>query len=65
METLKIYKVEFPMCSHPEMIPTQWNQSKSKPCRTIGSCPIHNYICPICGYGRGQYSNCNCEERRY
>lgn len=61
----KKYKVEFPMCGHPELIPTQWNQPRPEPTRTIGDCPIHDYICPICGYGKGQSPRCECPERRY
>ena len=54
MEKTK-YQVEFPMCGHPELLPTRWNQPRPEPARTIGSCPVHNHTCPICGFGRGQY----------
>lgn len=40
------------LCNHPEMIPTQWNQSKPEPVEMIGPCE-HNMICPICGWGWG------------
>ncbi len=62
MEKSSSWKPEdFPMCGHPELFPTQWNQSKPEPCRTIGSCPNHNYTCPVCGWGVGQYPSCNCQ----
>jgi hypothetical protein len=65
MEAKKDYKIEFCMCGHPELIPTQWNQPKPEPCQTIGSCPTHDYTCPICGFGVGCVPPCNCEERRF
>ena len=51
---------EFPLCYHPELYPSQWEQKKPKPCRTVGSCPVHNYICPICGLGVDSYPECEC-----
>ena len=62
MSELKIekeYKVEFPICWHPESIPAPG------PGQMIGECPIHNATCPICGYGWGQDPSCDCPERRY
>src|SRR5438132_4117810 len=50
---------EFPMCGHPE-----WPAyPKPTPCRTVGSCPDHSYICPVCGFGRGQMPACVCTRR--
>jgi rubrerythrin len=54
------YKVEFPMCRHLEY----WAGEKPKLARTIGVCPIHHYICPVCGFGVTQLPDCNCPERR-
>ena len=64
MKDKKKHKVEFPMCSHPPLL-TQWNKPEPEPCRTIGDCSLHSYICPFCGLGRGCYPSCNCGERRY
>ena len=60
----KKYKVDFIMCGHPELIPTMWGQEKPELTRTVGQCPIHNYTCPICGFGVGSAPNCECPERR-
>lgn len=54
-------KVEFPMCGHPELYPTMWGQEKPEPARTIGICPIHDYTCPVCGFGAGCYPSCDCK----
>ena len=59
------YRVPFPMCSHPELMPNMWNQPKPEPARTVGSCPIHDYGCPVCGFGVGCDPPCNCAEMRY
>lgn len=61
----KTFKVEFPMCGHLELWPTGWNQSKPEVARTIGSCPLHNYSCPVCSFGIGSFPSCDCEEMRY
>lgn len=55
---------EFPMCYHPELIPTQWEQSKPEPTKTIGECPVHSYVCPVCGFGVGCFPTCDCLEKR-
>ena len=60
----KIYKVKFPICYHPELLPTMWGQEKPEPAQTIGECPIHNYTCPICGFGVGSDPSCGCPEMR-
>lgn len=57
-------RVEFPMCSHPELIPTQWDQPRPEPARTIGGCPVHDYICPICGFGVSCAPSCDCPDKR-
>jgi len=49
-----------PMCTHPELYPTQWDQPKPLPTHVIGKCK-HNYQCPICGFGVGSYP-CSCDE---
>lgn len=64
-EEIRGYKVEFLMCGHPELIPTMWGEEKAEPARTIGSCPLHNYICPVCGFGVGSAPSCDCPEMRY
>lgn len=58
------HTVEFPMCYHPELMPTGWNQPRPEPARSIGECPIHNYICPVCGFGAGSLPSCGCPEMR-
>jgi len=47
---------DFPMCGHPEwpMFPPP------APVRTVGTCPEHDYVCPLCGFGRGQLPPCGC-----
>ena len=47
---------EFPMCGHP-----QW-MGKAEPCRTVGTCPEHEYTCPYCGFGKGQAPACRCND---
>ena len=61
----KKYKVEFLMCGHPELRPTGWNRPKPEAVRTVGGCPIHNYTCPVCGFGVGSSPRCDCSEMRY
>ncbi|MBA7626617.1 hypothetical protein ES703_34071 [subsurface metagenome] len=58
-------KVDFPMCSHPELWPTMFEQPKPGPVRTIGRCPLHDYTCPLCGFGIGCAPSCDCPEQRY
>lgn len=63
LEGVKVQeKKEFPMCNHPELVPTMWEQKKPKPARTIGECPVHNYVCPVCGFGVGSAPSCNCPD---
>ena len=64
-EILDGYKIEFPICGHPELMPNAWNQSKPEACRTVGRCPVHDYTCPVCGFGVGSSPSCNCLEERY
>ncbi len=47
-----------PKCHHPDIIPTTWDQSRPKPAIVEGNCR-HNYTCPVCGYGRGEWP-CSC-----
>ena len=49
--------IEFPMCHHPESF---WI---ANPVRTVGYCPVHNYVCPACGFGRGTLPICDCLEQ--
>ncbi len=58
------YAVEFQMCGHPELIPTMWDQPKPEAAQTIGECPVHNYSCPLCGFGAGCAPSCDCPEMR-
>jgi hypothetical protein len=48
-----------PMCSHPELIPTQWNQPKPEPCEMNVCTCGKNATCPVCGHGFGCYP-CDC-----
>ena len=53
-----------PMCHHPELIPTQWNQPRPQPCRMVAHCECgENHSCPVCGYGAGSYP-CACRRRQ-
>ena len=61
---MKKSAVEFPMCGHPELRPTAWEQKKPPATRCIGRCPIHDYICPLCGLGVGSSPDCGCPEMR-
>ena len=45
-------KDHIPVCYHPELMPTAWNQPKPEPVKMIGLCK-HNMTCPICGFGWG------------
>ena len=65
MATENKYKVEFPLCYHPELMSSYLDQPRPEPTRTIGNCPIHNYVCPVCGFGRGSAPECDCPEVRY
>lgn len=47
------------MCSHPMLVPTQWNQPKPEPAEMVGCACGMNMSCPVCGYGRGA-SPCDC-----
>jgi len=45
-------KDHIPICGHPGLIPTAWNQPRPEPAKMVGSCK-HNMICLICGFGWG------------
>ena len=45
-------KDHVPVCSHPELLPTRWNQERPEAAAMTGSCK-HNMICPVCGSGWG------------
>lgn len=48
------------MCSHPELVPTQWNQPKPESAKmTMCGCG-RNASCPVCSYGWGAYP-CDCK----
>ncbi len=48
---------ELPMCFHPELRPTQWEQKRPAPTRMVGC--EHNYSCPVCRWGVGStYDPC-------
>ena len=55
----------FPMCYHPELAYRYLirGMGLSIPTKTIGSCPEHNYICPVCGFGRGSLPPCHCNDK--
>jgi len=56
---LKCSEIPAPVCHHPHLYPTQWNQAKPEPC-TMNTCQCgKNATCPVCGYGFGQYP-CDC-----
>ncbi len=51
---------DFPICGHPE-----WPSfMKPKPCPTRGLCPIHNYSCPVCGFGASTFPPCKCNSQQ-
>ena len=60
-EEVATKKQEF-WCSHPELLPSQWDQPKPPPAKMIGPCE-HNQGCPVCGWGWG-CSPDPCEEKR-
>ena len=60
---MKKQKIEFTMCNHPELRPMNWDEPKPEPVRTVGNCPIHDYVCPLCGFGVGCHPGCGCSER--
>lgn len=45
---------DFKMCGHPELT------NMVPPTKTVGSCPVHNYVCPTCGFGVGTSPPCSC-----
>ena len=48
-----------PICYHPELIPTGWDQQKPEPCE-MSTCGCgENANCPVCGFGWGAYP-CSC-----
>ena len=49
-------------CSHPNLIPTQWNQQRPEPCEMVGCCE-KNQSCPVCGFGFGTYP-CDCIRKK-
>lgn len=50
----KEFKVNFPMC----------DSFYHAPIKTQGNCPLHDYICPVCGLGVGGSPGCGCPEMR-
>jgi len=55
--------VVLPMCSHPELVPTRWNQPRPEPCRMVAHCECgENASCPVCGFGHGSYP-CKCHKQ--
>lgn len=50
-------KPEFMMCNHSVLPSLYWG---TEPTRTIGSCPVHSYSCPKCGFGVGCAPPCKC-----
>src|ERR1035437_920523 len=49
------------ICTHPNLVPTQWNQIKPEPCEMIQQCNCGgNEICPVCNFGHGQ-KPCPCD----
>ena len=50
----EVCKDHVPVCYHPNIRPTQWNQSRPQPTKVTGSSK-NNYSCPVCGYGVGCY----------
>ena len=55
-------KLAFSMCSHPPLVPTIGQENKPEPARTVGTCPVHNYSCPVRGFGVGSYPLCHRKE---
>jgi len=51
---------KIPICCHPELIPTQWNQPKPEPCEMITCECGQNAYCPVCGCGWGSVP-CGCD----
>ena len=49
------------VCYHPQLIPTQWNQSRPEPWHGFTCECGQNWCCPICGYGQGYYP-CGCHK---
>lgn len=47
------------MCGHPELTPTQWDQSRPEPVEMVGCACGQNQTCPVCGWGQGAYP-CDC-----
>ena len=50
-----------PVCSHPELRPTHWDQPRPAPMKMVACDCGLNASCPICGYGWGAYP-CNCNK---
>lgn len=52
-----------PVCNHPELIPTSWNQPRLAPAKMNCCACGQNATCPICGWGWGAYP-CDCNRKR-
>ena len=52
-----------PVCYHPFIRPTDWNQPKPEPCEMTTCACGKNVTCPVCGWGHGQYP-CDCEVKQ-
>jgi len=57
-------EVKGSMCSHPQLRPTEWNQSKLEPCRMTVLCECGwMQQCPVCGYPESGIL-CSCMRKR-
>jgi hypothetical protein len=48
----------FRMCGHPEWLGPG---ARPEPSLMVGTCPLHDYICTVCGFGAGQSPRCRCD----
>lgn len=49
------------ICSHPEAIPTRWNEPKPEP-YAVPTCDCGlNWSCPVCGFGQSSWP-CMCDK---
>ena len=48
-----------PLCNHPELQPTDFNQEKPEPAEMITCECGKNATCPVCGFGWGNIP-CDC-----
>jgi len=55
------------ICSHPELIPNQWEQKRPEPSEMISCGCGANVSCPVCGYGWGTYPHTDeeCHKRAF